>query len=325
MSDFRKPLGFEEALRPPINTRRARITRPVLRPPGVAGDAAAYAQLARIIRRTPEVVVKVTGRTADSGHLLRHLDYISRNGKLTLEGPDGERYTGRETVKMLAAQWGADHALDPGRRADSPVSRSIVLSMPPGTDPLRLNDAARAFAAEAFGERFPYVFALHDEDGRPHVHLTVRTLGSDGMRLNPRKADLEVWRQRFAQALRDRGIEAEASPRRARGMKERGEPTAVRKSRERRGGSFASEKESSAPKESSAAGEAPHVVAARTRRMRIIRALGAEAVALASSDRAEDKALSLALVKYVDVLAKARSRTPPVSERRHEKVGRRPR
>ena len=53
MSDFRKPLGFEEALRPPIDVRRARITPPVLRPPGRAGDAAAYAQLARIIRRAP--------------------------------------------------------------------------------------------------------------------------------------------------------------------------------------------------------------------------------------------------------------------------------
>lgn len=320
MSDFRKPLGFEEALRPPINTRRARITRPVLRPPGVAGDAAAYAQLARIIRRTPEVVVKVTGRTADSGHLLRHLDYISRNGKLVLEGQDGERHAGREMVKMLAAEWGADHALDPGRRADSPVSRSIVLSMPPGTDPLRLNDAARAFAAEAFGERFPYVFALHDEDGRPHVHLTVRTLGSDGMRLNPRKADLEVWRQRFAQALRDRGIEAEASPRRARGIKERGEPTAVRKSRERLRAEDPG-KEASAVKKEGAAKEMPHEIAARARQARILRALGAEAVALASSDRAEDNALSSALVKHVEVLAKARSRERLLSTDRDRSGG----
>ena len=102
MSDFRRPLGFEDALRPPIDVRQARITHAVLRPPGRAGDAAAYAQLARIIRRAPEVMVKVTGSTRDGGHLLRHLDYISRNGKLTLEGPEGERLEGREEMKALA-------------------------------------------------------------------------------------------------------------------------------------------------------------------------------------------------------------------------------
>ncbi|WP_087118951.1 hypothetical protein [Brevundimonas sp. SH203] len=62
MSDLRTPLGFEEALRPPIDVRRARITRPVLRPPGQPGDAAAYAQLARIIRRAPEVMVRSQAR-----------------------------------------------------------------------------------------------------------------------------------------------------------------------------------------------------------------------------------------------------------------------
>ena len=76
MTEFRRPLGFEEALRPPIDVRRARITQPVLRPSGRAGDAAAYAQLARIIRRAPEVMVKVTGSTRDGDHLMRHLSEV---------------------------------------------------------------------------------------------------------------------------------------------------------------------------------------------------------------------------------------------------------
>ena len=165
MTDFRQPLGFEEALRPPVDVRRARITRPVLRPPGRAGDSAAYAQLARIIRRAPEVMVKVTGSTRDGCHLMRHFDYISRNGKLTLEGPDGEQLKGRAAVKVLASDWVTEASLEPGGRRDRPLSRSIVLSMPRGTEVMRLYDAARAFAGEAFGDRFPYVFALHDEGG----------------------------------------------------------------------------------------------------------------------------------------------------------------
>ncbi|WP_292103625.1 hypothetical protein [Brevundimonas sp.] len=317
MSDFRRPLGFEDALRPPVDVRRARITRPVLRPPGRAGDAAAYGQLARIIRRAPEVMVKVTGKTRDAGHLNRHLEYISRNGTLTLEGPDGERLEGRSAVKALAADWAAEAAMAPGRRGDSPLSRSIVLSMPRGTDPMRLHDAARAFAAEAFGERFPYVFALHDEGGHPHVHLTVRALGWDGSRLNPRKADLEVWRRRFAQALRDRGVEAEASPRRARGMVRKAEQTPVRKMRER----FAAGK-GAAPRvmvsawrqASTTPGRpAPWEAAIPERQTRIRRALAAEAVALSRSDRPEDRALAAALMDHLRRLPKVEMREAQLS------------
>lgn len=308
MSDFRRPLGFEEALRPPIDVRRARITQPVLRPPGRAGDAAAYAQLARIIRRAPEVMVKITGRTKDGGHLRSHLDYISRNGKLNLEGPDGVRFEEHAEIKALAAAWSLEAALEPGGRRDRPLSRSIVLSMPRGTDAMRVHDAARAFAAEAFGDRFPYVFALHDEGGHPHVHLTVRALGADGSRLNPRKADLEVWRQRFAQALRDRGVEAEASPRRARGVLHKAERMTVRKMRQREAGlpaplalivadqEHAARSRKAAPWESS-----------QQRRQRLIRrALAAEAVALSRSDRPEDRSLSFALMKHVRGPAKER-------------------
>jgi len=305
MTEFRRPLGFEEALRPPIDVRRARISQPVLRPSGRAGDAAAYAQLARIIRRAPEVMVKVTGSTRDGGHLMRHLDYISRNGKLTLEGLDGERLEGRGEMKALAAAWALETTIEPGGRRDRPLSRSIVLSMPRGTDAMRLHDAARAFAAEAFGERFPYVFALHDEGGHPHVHLTVRTLGSDGTRLNPRKADLEVWRQRFAQALRDRGVEAEASPRRARGILHRAEPTPVRKMRERpsaQGGSTSISDQAGCLRRQEA--PAPWEIRQRKSQARIRRSLAAETIALSRSARSEDRALGAALMEHMRRLPK---------------------
>lgn len=312
MSEFRQPLGFEEALRPPIDVRRARITPPVLRPPGRPGDVAAYGQLARIVRRAPEVVVKITGKTTDAGHLQRHLDYISRNGKLVLEGPDGERLEGRAAVKDRAEAWAAELALEPGRRRDRPVSRSVVLSMPAGTDAARLHDAARAFARDVFGDRFPYVFALHDEGRQPHVHLTVRALGADGTRLNPRKADLEVWRQKFAQALRDRGVEAEASPRRARGVTRKAERTPVRKLREK----FVAGRGPSPRVLGGAVGDAlggtkrpaPWKAKLQDRQHRIRRALAAEAVALSRSERPEDRALGAALAEHVRTLPKIETR-----------------
>lgn len=232
MTDFRQPFGFEEALRPPVRPSRARITRPVLGGLKPAGGCAVREALDRVARRVPEAMVKITGKTRDAGHLARHLDYISRNGRLPLEGADGERLAGRGEVRALADDWAVELSAEPLRRRGA-VSMSIVLSMPAGTEPFRVEDASRAFAERVFGERFAYVFVLHDEDRHPHVHLTVRMSGRDGARLNPRKADLQRWREVFAEALRERGVEVEATPRRARGVVQKAERTPVRKARER--------------------------------------------------------------------------------------------
>lgn len=228
MSDFRWVRGFEEAWRPPVGRR----PRPEAVLGALAGPAA-RARLARIVRRAPEVMVKVTGRTRDPAHLEAHLDYVSRNGQLDLEGPDGWPVRGRAEVRDLAEAWSDLARADSRRRANSPVSVSVVLSMPAGTDPFALRDATRAFAAEIFGGRFDYVFALHTDEPHPHAHVTVLALGRSGQRLNPKKADLEAWRQAFAQALRDRGVEAEATPRRARGVTRKAERGVLRRIRER--------------------------------------------------------------------------------------------
>jgi hypothetical protein len=52
---------------------------------------------------------------------------------------------------------------------------------------------------------------LHDHQANPHVHLSVRAESRQGQRLNPRKADLQRWRETFAEKLRGWGIEAEAT------------------------------------------------------------------------------------------------------------------
>lgn len=303
MTDFRTPLGFEEALRPPIDIRRARIAPTVLGGPTAAASSGARARLARVVRRAPEVMVKITGRTRDGGHLLRHLDYISRNGKLVLEGANGERLEGRAAVKTLAEDWTAELSVDPGHRRNSPVSLSIVLSMPAGTDPFRVHDAARGFAEQTFGDRHPYVFALHTDDRHPHVHLTVRALGRDGERLNPRKADLQVWRDRFASAMRARGVEAEATPRRARGVIKKAERIPVRKLRERfvAGTGEIPAVLASAYRETARSDDrdAAWLEPIRDRQLKIRRAFVAEALRLARSDRAEDQAMGRRIEQFV--------------------------
>lgn len=229
MTDFRMVRGFEDVWRPPV---RLRAKHPEGRPQVETGSAI-RSRLARVAARTPEVMVKVTGRTRDPGHLAAHLTYITRNGELAAESRDGWEIVGRRDVIDMARDWATAQIADSRSRPNSPFSIALILSMPAGTDAIGLRDAAHQFALATFGERHDYVLALHTDTGHPHVHLTVRALGDDGRRLNPKKADLEVWRQGFAQALRDHGIGAEATPRRARGVTRKPERTALRKIRDR--------------------------------------------------------------------------------------------
>lgn len=191
------------------------------------------AKLQRIVVKAPEVMVKITGKTKTVAHLKWHLEYITRNGELAAETETGFVMEGRQGLRDIQARWADDAELDEARRRDGPLSHNIIFSMPPGTDPTAVKDAVRAFAMEIFGGRHDYVFVQHLDDEHPHVHLTVRSLSYDGKRLNPRKADLAGWREQFAGELQLRGVEAEATPRRARGKVRKAERGILRAIRER--------------------------------------------------------------------------------------------
>jgi type IV secretory pathway VirD2 relaxase len=223
MSDPGPIRGFEDDWRPPPAHRST--PEHLLRPE-------ARARFARIVGRAPEVMVRVVGRTHEAGGLRAHLDYISRRGRLDLEDRDGAVIAGRAATRELADDWSATALADSRRREAGPLSLSVVLSLPPGPDPVLVRDAARVFARELFGARFDFVFVLHADTRHPHVHLAVRVLGDQGQHLDPRKADLAAWREAFARAARARGIEAEASPRLTRGVMRRSESMALRKLRD---------------------------------------------------------------------------------------------
>jgi len=232
VSDFQTVRGFEDVWRPPVRPRR-RTPEAVLGSIPTNSGMDARTRLTRLANRAPEVMVKVTGRTRDPGGLRAHLDYISRNGQLELEDGDGAILTGRAEVKELAEDWSATAMADRRRRANSPITLSVMLSMPAGSDPSKVRDAARAFAVNQFAGEHDYVFALHTDAPHPHVHMSICSRGDSGQRLNPKKADLDHWRQVFAQALRDRDVEAEATPRRARGVTRKADRAPLRRINDR--------------------------------------------------------------------------------------------
>jgi len=228
---------LDETWRAPSRRAKARSGVPMMlatayvatRPSGGTGQR--RAKLERLAKKAPEAMVKVTGRQRGGAHTLAHLDYIARHGKLEVETSDAEMLRGKERLEEIAAEWSLREDGTTKRR-DPLTSVSMILSMPPGSDPEIVRNAARAFARVEM-ERFPYVMALHTDTDHPHVHLTVAARGEGGERFNPRKDDLARYRETFARELQARGMEAEATPRRARGIVQKRETMPVRKMRDR--------------------------------------------------------------------------------------------
>ena len=180
---------------------------------------------ATVVRRAPQVMVKVTGGGRGMKAIAAHFRYISKNGRLDIEDERGETLRGKDTLHDLADDWRfggtlIDDIAEPGQRREA---FNIMLSMPRGADPLVVQKAAREFAQVELADH-KYVMVLHDHQANPHVHISVRAESKHGKRLNPRKTDLHRWRETFAERLRGYGIEAEATRQATRGRISNYEP-----------------------------------------------------------------------------------------------------
>jgi hypothetical protein len=170
---------------------------------------------ATVVRRAPQVMVKVTGGGRGMQAIAAHFRYISKNGRLDMEDERGETMQGRDAVYALTEDWrfSGSQIEEVGYRREA---FNIMLSMPFGTDPLIVQRAAREFSQTELADH-KYVMVLHDHQANPHVHISVRAESMHGRRLNPRKADLQRWRETFAEKLRGYGVEAEATRQATRG------------------------------------------------------------------------------------------------------------
>jgi len=253
-------------------------------------------KLGSVVRRTPQVLVRISGAGKGIKHIKAHLDYISRNGKLELEDQSGETIKGRKELSDLRDEW-QDGGFQIAKESDKREAFNVVLSMPEGTDPIAVKRAARDFAAAEFANH-QYVMVLHTFDTdpdpepspNPHVHLCVKALSMDGVRLNPRKADLQRWREGFAHALGENGIEAAATNRLQRLERARGERLSVRRMKER----------GQAPSKSTRSKAAPERVAkAKQAEATVLRGYRDMVRALASSEDAEDRKLAVGISERI--------------------------
>ena len=181
----------------------------------------------------PEVMVKIPTRKSANSKGMKgirnHVDYISRNGELALEDRDGNLISGKKEINEFLKGW---KNLNIPEKSKYKEALNVVLSMPAGTDPVAVKNAARTFAEEQF-EKHEYLFVQHLDQQHPHVHICVLMRDEQGKRMNPRKNDLFEWRVRFAEKLREEGVVCAATRRQHRGRTQKPENSRLRRMRKR--------------------------------------------------------------------------------------------
>lgn len=201
--------------------------------PGKGSKADVRARLQAIARGGRQVMVKITpGKNHTMRSVRKHLQYIGQDGEGVVYDQDGHGYRGPDEVDDLVWKWQHSGPKMP-EQSDVRLAFNIVFSMPEGTDERALYAAVKATAEIEFAGH-QWAMGQHFDEPQVHCHVSVKAESMDGVRLNPRKADLQRWRERFAHELRERGVEAEATRRASRMHQQRiNKPWAVTRLEER--------------------------------------------------------------------------------------------
>jgi len=272
-------------------------------------------QLELTTGKAPEAMLKISGGGKNIAHITKHIayiariykpDYIEKYGEVELEDETGTTLLGKEGVKEVRDAWEKSYYGIPKKGEQKREAFNIVLSMPPGTDREAVTRAARQFALVEFYNH-QYVLAPHLDGKHAHVHLCVKAVDREGVRLNPRKGDLHRWREHFADKLRDEGIAANATQRRARGVVRKGEKQAVtwidKEHQEGKRAAPSNAKQGRAEAVKRELNGFPHINPAKDKiernRKEAVRAYGKVAHALARSSYETDQHLALKVLAFV--------------------------
>lgn len=221
--------------------------------PALTSQAIAHAS--RTARGVPEVMVKVSGGARTGRGVATSLAYLEEHADI--ETDEGLVLAEKDLGKELLKDWNldieerrrhTDRRIAAGRRPPKLV-HNLVFSMPKGTPPDKLYKAVRKFAVEKFALQHRYVMAMHTHQGNPHVHMVVKAVSEEGIRLNIRKATLREWRHDFARYLREFGVEANATERAVRGSQHQNRKSGIYRAAARGDSSFMRERAMSVAKE----------------------------------------------------------------------------
>lgn len=159
-------------------------------------------------------MVKISSSSRNQKQLKGHVKYISRSGLIELKNERGDSFLGEHAVTDAIYTW--QGIPKDGERRET---FNIIWSMPAGTPRREVTQAVENLLPELFADH-QYLYATHTDTDKPHLHTVIMATPIRGTkRLNPRKADLQHWREMFAEKLRGQGIECNATPRAVRGAR----------------------------------------------------------------------------------------------------------
>ena len=201
------------------------------------------AQVARTVRRTPEVMVKVTGGGTSHSRRLRpsRLHHPAQRPGT----PFGRRHC-RLGPRHAAC---ADQALAPGliqspgwkpgrlgqaRACRTSWSRTLSCRCRVLHRPKRYLPQPKSSPARSSGCSTDTLWHYIRIRRHPHVHLVVKSEGYDGRRLHIDEPMLRAWREDFARMMRAQGVAANATPRALRGRNQGHTRTEVLRARQRK-------------------------------------------------------------------------------------------
>lgn len=167
----------------------------------------------------PETVVKIWSGGKTFRSVAAALDYVSRSGHLTLTNEDDEKIQGPDQLAALGLEWRDGGSPIPDESALKEYE-CFVFCAPATVDPSTVYSAASDVISDVF-QGFQYVKVLHTKETDPspraseypHLHLIVKSRSLAGDRFHPGGRFVMYLRERYAQALRDRGVEVAATRR----------------------------------------------------------------------------------------------------------------
>ena len=167
---------------------------------------------ATVVRRAPQVMVKVTGGGRGMKAIAAHFKYISKNGRLDIEDDRAEILRGKDDLRGIVDDWrlGGTPIDDLGFRREA---CNIMLSMPRGIDPLYVLKAAQEFAHAEFGQRQSGWPTGQDDCRAPRVRRPQVRDGSarspgQSARAPERACRVEAWQTAQSAEGRPQSLEA---------------------------------------------------------------------------------------------------------------------
>ena len=181
-----------------------------------------------MMKNTPrgkEVVIKITGNSKNFQHWKAHLDYVTRKGELEIVADKDTKYQGLEDNKAFSKFFNIIGSAIPNDYENLKEKREVlnfVFSMKEhnNTPKDKLIEAVLKTMKEKYPNNATYA-VFHGDTDNPHIHCDLKIAGEDGKRIDVRKNDLLDMRVKFAKNLNDLGIEATATRRWERKIKEK--------------------------------------------------------------------------------------------------------